>query len=654
LFRDDFNIEAVGIRLKEGYDFPYFVTIGFPEKFIMLENKLCSYNNDRTPIRDNSGNPLLDCMCGNVLCGRFDPGKSFFSENGSYWTNSTTELLATTTERDRLTRTRNRCNSEGYESVAIIPLKFSGVPMGLLQLNDHSRNRFTAEFINFSENICRYLAIAVERIMIEEELEKKEANIRTIIESNTDGSIWLIDNSFRLLVCNSVFLERFEKGIGRKIEAGDNVIDGLSESVKTDWISYYRRGLAGEHFTIQSAALAPFDHMVFRYNFNPVFNREGKVTRLAVIGHNISDLLFVQEELGKSEERYRVLSEHGGIGIGLYSYDGEILFFNNKALQNLDGRLEDYIGKNLITVFGEEAGNNILRRVRLTVDTGESYDYEDFFESPSGKYWFLSNHTAVYDSAGDLMGVQVLAHDITKRKKAELDLQESEHKYSNILRDLNKHIEEAREKERSEISLNLHDDLGQKLTALKMDISWIKKRMEVSNTALSDKFTGIERLIDDSVEFIQKISAEMRPAILFNLGLPAAVEWLLGEFKKSSGISGFLKISPPDFLIDTEVAVVLYRIIQESVTNVIRHSKAEEIFITISDDGSQIRMTIEDNGTGMDSAVLNNPKSLGLIGMRERARACGGEFTIESSPGKGTTLNVILPAGNNGTYKIFK
>ena len=115
--------EAVGVRLRDGDDFPYYETRGFPPEFVRAENRLRAVDQAGEVVRDSSGNPVLECMCGNILCGRYDPSKPFFTAHGSFWSNCTTELLAGATETDRQARTRNRCNGEGYESVALLPLR---------------------------------------------------------------------------------------------------------------------------------------------------------------------------------------------------------------------------------------------------------------------------------------------------------------------------------------------------------------------------------------------------------------------------------------------------------------------------------------------------------------------------------------------------
>jgi PAS domain-containing protein len=192
------GINAVGIRLQEGDDYPYHVFDGFHDKHILLENELCVTDLEGQLTRDDVGNPVLDCMCGNILRGRFDPTKPYFTEGGSFWTNSTTELLASTTAEDMLIRTRNTCQAEGYESVALIPIRDDSEVLGLLQLNDYRTSRFTPETIRFLEelgkNIGENLGTINRRKEALEELEHyrealKSAPTPTIVVDPDDLSI---------------------------------------------------------------------------------------------------------------------------------------------------------------------------------------------------------------------------------------------------------------------------------------------------------------------------------------------------------------------------------------------------------------------------------------------------------------------------------
>lgn len=172
--------EAVGIRLKDAEDYPYYETRGFPAEFVRAENFLCERDMHGQIKRDDIGNPILDCMCGNILQGRFDPTKPFFTARGSFWSNCTTKLLASTTEADRQARTRNRCNGEGYESVALIPLRYGNETLGLIQINDKRCDRFSESFISMLERMADSLAVALTQRNAERQLRESERMLQCL------------------------------------------------------------------------------------------------------------------------------------------------------------------------------------------------------------------------------------------------------------------------------------------------------------------------------------------------------------------------------------------------------------------------------------------------------------------------------------------
>jgi GAF domain-containing protein len=181
--------EAIGVRLRDGDDFPYYETIGFSEDFVLAEKRLCAYDQQGELIRDYAGHPALDCMCGNILCGRFDPLKPFFTPHGSFWTSCTSELLADTDDADRQAKTRNRCNGEGYESVALIPLRCHNETFGLFQFNDREKGRFTPEKIALYENLADYISIALSKLKSDESLRESEQFNLQIINNAEEGII---------------------------------------------------------------------------------------------------------------------------------------------------------------------------------------------------------------------------------------------------------------------------------------------------------------------------------------------------------------------------------------------------------------------------------------------------------------------------------
>ncbi|SFM85235.1 PAS domain S-box protein [Methanolobus profundi] len=181
------DCEAVGIRLKQGDDYPYYQTEGFPEAFVEMENSLCIKDINDQISRDDTGNPVLECMCGNVICGRIDDQRTFFTRKGSFWTNSTSELLANTCEEDRQVRTRNRCNGEGYESVALIPLHADREIFGLIQLNDHRKGMFSKKRIDLIERLADSIALALAQKHAKMELQLSEKRMKSIFKAAPVG-----------------------------------------------------------------------------------------------------------------------------------------------------------------------------------------------------------------------------------------------------------------------------------------------------------------------------------------------------------------------------------------------------------------------------------------------------------------------------------
>ena len=243
--------EAVGVRLRDGDDFPYFETRGFPAEFVQAENQLCLRDAEGNAARDGLGHPVLECMCGNVLCGRFDPALPFFTAKGSFWTNCTSELLAGSSEADRQGRTRNRCNGEGYESVALLALRHGDEMLGLLQFNHRAKGCFTLDDIVFLERAADYIALALTQRQGHAALTASEKRYRFLFDNMLNGFAYcrmLFDQGrpqdFVYLDVNNAFetLTGLKNVAGKKVS---EVIPGIRESDPGLLETYGRVALTG-------------------------------------------------------------------------------------------------------------------------------------------------------------------------------------------------------------------------------------------------------------------------------------------------------------------------------------------------------------------------------------------------------------------------
>ncbi len=211
------------------------------------------------------------------------------------------------------------------------------------------------------------------------------------------------------------------------------------------------------------------------------------------------------------------------------------------------------------------------------------------------------------------------------------------------LRLLAARIESVREEERKAISHEVHDELGQVLTALKMDFMTLKHASGPENKDNSTRLSAITTMIDNAIVIVQDVSARLRPGMLDYLGLLAAAEWQTEEFQKRSGISCSLRLPDHDLEIDDDRSTVLFRILQETLTNVARHAQAKHVTVSLVDSKNEIIMTILDDGIGISDEQVRNPKSLGLLGMRERLHPFQGSFSIQRGANGGTEVRVQLP-----------
>ncbi len=228
--------------------------------------------------------------------------------------------------------------------------------------------------------------------------------------------------------------------------------------------------------------------------------------------------------------------------------------------------------------------------------------------------------------------------DISRPKATENLLRQSEED----LRDLASSLQNVREEERAAIAREIHDELGQQLTAIKLDVSWLDRRI-AGDAVVKDRINGVLTMLTEMIQSIRRISTQLRPSILDDLGLIEALRWQVRDFQKRTGIPVEFDCSEEILKLEPSVTTGLFRIFQESLTNVARHSEATAVLARLFVEDGRLILTIMDNGEGFDTAAAKKKKTLGLLGMKERMLMMKGTYDIDSQPGKGTQLRFSVP-----------
>lgn len=324
--------------------------------------------------------------------------------------------------------------------------------------------------------------------------------------------------------------------------------------------------------------------------------------------------------------------------IGLHN---RVFIFANNAVKAVFGwRPEELIGKN----------------VRILYRTDEEYEHisEIFYSALQKQRTFSSEFPCRRKDGGDIVCMirasrigatlserRIVAtyEDITERIQGEKELEHSRQE----LRNLSAHQQTVREEERTRIAREIHDELGQTLTALKMDLSWVKNRLPAGMKPLQTKIQQMSELAGTTIETVRRIATELRPGLLDDLGLAAAIEWQAADFQNHSGIACSAVLAADDLELDRDLATAIFRIFQETLTNVARHAGATRVDVSLERSRDRIVLTVADNGRGITKHQSEDSRSFGIIGMRERAHLWGGELHITGNREEGTRVTVTLP-----------
>jgi PAS domain S-box-containing protein len=374
-----------------------------------------------------------------------------------------------------------------------------------------------------------------------------------------------------------------------------------------------------------------------------------------LIIRDITERRRAEEELERLNRHHHLVLDSAGEGIYGTDREGRTTFINPAAAKMLGWEVEDLIGRPMHDVMHHSyADGSPLATETCPIRAGLAegrlvhMDRDVFWRKDGTKFPVEYVSTPIRER-GEVVGVVVVFKDTTERMRAEEQLQDS----FTRLRTLSRRMEGIREEERTRIARELHDELGVGLTCLKIDLSrlgnLVGEKLASRERAVADeRIRSMKEQVDATIASVQRIVAELRPGVLDDLGLVAAIEWQCRDFQRRTGIGCRCSFSHEDLKLEPEQATAVFRICQEALTNVARHAGATSVLVELEEQEDTIRLVVSDNGRGIAEDRLSHPRSFGLQGMRERAGLLGGDLMIQPGADGGTTIALRLPRFTDG------
>jgi PAS domain S-box-containing protein len=469
------------------------------------------------------------------------------------------------------------------------------------------------------------------RTPFEELLREGQRRTESILASVTDTHI-VFDRQWHYAYVNDAAV----RAIGRPRDQiiGRTLWELYPDIVGTEIERQYRRAMEE-----RVAVAFEFHYLTldswWDNRFNPV--PEG----LAVFATDITERRQAEAERAQLAAIVRASDD----AIIAETLDGIVLSWNQGAARMYGYTAEEIVGSpisRLIPPDRPDELSGILQRLAR----GEHLDhYETTRVRKDGQRIDVSlTISPIRDASGNVSAASIIARDTTERNRVEDATRQSQQQ----LRALSAHLQTIREEERTRIAREIHDQLGQVLTGLKMELSlleesWSESAPRDARTLNQKAFQRMRSLVDGSIEAVRKIATELRPMVLDNLGLSAAIEWQAEEFLRISGIPCEVSLPEDEMSLDRDTSTALFRILQESLTNIVRHAKASRASIRLWNENHTTVLQVQDNGVGIPAHVIAGPTSFGLLSMKERALMLGGTVDVTSGPGAGTAIVVRVP-----------
>lgn len=500
----------------------------------------------------------------------------------------------------------------------------------LQKAHDELEHRVEERTAELREANRKMLLEISERERAEEALRESELRFRRVTEAAFEGIA--VSERGTLIDVTKRLAQLF--GYQRSELIGKSILAFFDPSVREE---SKMKVLSGHSIPYESRCMRK-DGSVFPVEVcGKNYSSRGRELCVTAI-RDISKRKHGEKVLQESEEKYKTLTENSLTGIFIHQ-DGKYVFVNDRFADMHGYSPQELLHKgHLLLVHPDERKikKNFAARRLLGKPVPRQYEVRRITKDGRTIWCEMMVTVIQYKGRPAIMGNVT---DITERRSAENAIKKSEEQ----LRNLTSYLQRVGEIERMNIAREIHDELGQTLTVLKMDISWLRKRLPDDLIQVRERTENMFELINRTIQTVKKISTALRPGLLDDLGLAAAIEWQTEEFQQRTGIRCDLTIEPRDISLDKDRNTAIFRILQETLTNVARHADASGVKVTLRQRNSQIELRVRDNGKGITEEQVNNPQSFGLIGIRERAKIFGGSNVIKGIPGRGTNVIVKIP-----------
>ncbi|KQC08290.1 MAG: hypothetical protein APR62_04935 [Smithella sp. SDB] len=488
----------------------------------------------------------------------------------------------------------------------------------------------------------------------EEALLRSEEKYRTIIENIEDGCAELdLKGNFTFFNDAICEIHGYPRNELMKLNYREYMDKENAGKIFAKYNKVFRTGKsekeAGYEIITKSGHRKYLD-----VSISPIKNDINRVVAFRVIVRDRTERRKAEEKSREIEERYKALFDRSLDFIYTIDFEGRFIDANAAALRRFGYKREEIPSFNIASFLDEKQLLSVLKIIQELKETGTQKELAELkLRHKDGSYVYVESKGSVVMSDGKPVAIQAVARDITERKQAAEEIRRTQEQ----MRAFAARLQTVREEERTQIAREIHDELGGALTGIKIDLSLLRKVAgEIKENSVKDQlFNHIDNTvkhIDKTIQTVRKIATELRPGILDDLGVLAALEWQLDDFRKRTGINYEWISSRKKINLDEQCATALFRIFQETLTNVFRHANATEVHVRLRKKSNTYILEVEDNGRGITKNKIDDKKSLGLLGMRERALAVGGRINIEGYPAKGTKVIVEIPVKQMNKYRM--